>query len=46
MGPMRNQWREPYYEPQPPMQFERQYEPVPPQQFISGGEGDPGAYYH
>jgi len=45
MGPARDQWAEPYYEPQPARQYDRQYEPVP-QQFISGGEGDPGAYYH
>jgi len=34
------QWGDAYYEPQP----QRQYEPAP--HFISGGEGDPGAYYH
>jgi len=38
--PGRDQWGDAYYEPQP----QRQYEPAP--QFISGGEGDPGAYYH
>merc|ERR1719285_903828 len=40
MGPARDQWAEPYYEPQPSRQYERQYEPAP-QQFISGGDGDP-----
>jgi len=45
MGPARDQWGEPYYELQPQRQYEGQYEPAP-QPFISGGEGDPGAYYH
>jgi len=38
--PARGQWTEGYYEPQPLIQFE----PVA-QQLVSGGMGDPGAYY-
>jgi len=38
--PARVQWSEGYYEPQPHIQFE-----PAAQQLVSGGIGDPGAYY-